>query len=155
MCCLIFNCLLKNLLLSFLLLIAFGERSHNAVLSRVLWEWRHGRLHRSCAPIWPPRSRGETNYIIAKPCAVHFFGVRKVRVFELWTFTIKNSFFSLEILLETDIILYSYVWRGHWNDLSWEFFPSVWIKVYKITLNARVEKKLFKKWLQSDISVSR
>ena len=44
---------------------------------------------------WPPRSRGETNYAIAKSCAVHF-----VRVLEIflrgWT---VSSQFSFQVFL--------------------------------------------------------
>ena len=66
-----------------LLLIAFLERSHNVVLSRVLWDAGPcievcdvmGPCIKVATPIWPPRSRGETNIIIARPCAV-YFGVR-------------------------------------------------------------------------------
>ena len=57
-----------------LLLIAFVERTPNADLSRVLWD--AGPSSEVATPIWPPRSRGETNDIIAKPYAVHFFPVR-------------------------------------------------------------------------------
>jgi len=55
-------------------MIAFVERSPNAVLSRVSWDG--GPSSEVARPIWPSRSRGETNDIIAKPYAVHFFRVQ-------------------------------------------------------------------------------
>jgi len=57
-----------------MIIIAFVERSPNADFSRVSWDG--GPSSEVATPIWPPRSRGETNDIIAKPCAVHFFRVR-------------------------------------------------------------------------------
>jgi len=54
-----------------LFLVAFVERSPNADLSRVSWDG--GPSSKVATPIWLPRSRGETNDIITKPCAVHFF----------------------------------------------------------------------------------
>lgn len=53
------------------LLIAFVELSPNADLTQISWD--SGPLSEVVTPIWPPRSRGETNDIIAKPYAVHFF----------------------------------------------------------------------------------
>ena len=125
---------------------AFVERSHDAVLSRVLWEWRHGKLYRSCTPIWPPRSRGETNYIVTNPflwSAESLFC--KVRVFELWTFTIKNPFFftvnSSRNRYNSPAVNFYIRFKDHW------FFPSGSIEVshHKITMNPRVEKKSLEK----------
>ena len=65
------------------------------------------KLYRSCAPIWPPCSRGETNYIIAKQCAVHFFGVRSLCFVKCGSLNCghlpsKILFSRLEILLKTE-----------------------------------------------------
>ena len=128
-------------------LIAFVERSHNAVLSRVLWEWRHGKLFRSCAPIWPLRSRGETNYIIANPiCAVHFFGVQSLCFVKCGSLNCEHLpskifFFSLEILLGTDIIHQLYI--SIFVSKVIDFFPlgSIEVSHYKIRMNPHVENK--------------
>ena len=131
-------------------LIAFVECSHNAVLSRVLWEWRHGtcKLYRSYAPIWPPRSRGEMNYIITNPiCAVHFFGVQSLCFVKCGSLNCEHLpskilfFFSLKILLGTDIIHQLYI--SIFVSKVIDFFPlgSIEVSHYKITMNPRVENR--------------
>ena len=103
------------------------ERSHNAVLSRVLWELRPGKLHRSCTPPFPPpppRRRGETNYIIAKPCAVHFFRVRSLWVIRVIGWSGSKSVIQDTICLDHDTskepvnLLRSYIHRFLWCTWS-------------------------------------
>ena len=118
-----------------LLVIAFLERSHNVVLSRVLWDGGPcievcdvmGPCIKVATPM-PPRSRGETNDIIVMCCIFWSVGslFRKVLVSELWTCTIKNPFFSLKILLGTDIILYSFE-----RSLKWPFLGIFTVGVNK------------------------
>ena len=75
------------------------------------------------ASIWPPRSRGETKYLITM-C------------------TIKNPFFSLEILLGTDIIhkLYNFVF-------VWKVIEVPFLDIFSCWTHA-LKKNLFKNYFK-------
>ena len=101
-------------------LIAFIECSSLCGLESSFMGVTSWKLHRSCALIWPPHSRGKTNYIIAKPCAAHVFRVWSLCFVKCGSLNCghlpSKIPFSLEILLGTSLILYLFE-----RSLKWPF----------------------------------
>ena len=88
-------------------IIASVERSPNADLSQVSLDsspWKD-----LVTSIWPPRSRGKLNEIMAKPCAVHFMSICYViQSCSLWRllslFSMYGVFFEL-FFFQSDCIV--------------------------------------------------